>query len=71
MLKAYDAIAHISPSRLAPDVRGTVKFLKADEGTWVEAEIFGLPDFSEGSASSPQKNGQVIPARFNRDKPSG
>ena len=54
MLKAYDAIAHISPSQLAPDIHGTVKFLKADEGTWVEAEIFGLPDFSEGTASSPQ-----------------
>ena len=54
MLIAYDAIAHISPSQLAPEVSGTVKFLKADEGTWVEAEIFGLPDFSEGSATSPQ-----------------
>ena len=54
MLKAYDAIAHISPSRLAPEVHGTVKFLKTDEGTWVEAEIFGLPDFAEATASSPQ-----------------
>ncbi len=54
MLKAYDAIAHIKGSDLAPDVHGTVKFLGIADGSWVEAEIFGLPDFREATADLPQ-----------------
>ncbi len=54
MLKAYDAIANLSGSSLAPDVRGTVKFFKDPDGTWVEAEVFGLPDFAEGTSTTPQ-----------------
>ena len=52
MLKAYDAIAYLTGSSLAPDVHGTVKFLKIADGTWVEAEVFGLPDFAEATESS-------------------
>ena len=54
MLKAYDAIAHLTGSSLAPDVRGTVKFLKINDGTWVEVEVFGLPDFAEATENSSQ-----------------
>lgn len=54
MLKAYDAIAHIQGGNLAPDLHGTVKFLGIADGSWVEAEIFGLPDFSEATDASPQ-----------------
>lgn len=54
MLKVFDAIARLSGSELAPKVHGTVKFLKISDGTWVEAEVFGLPDFSEATESRPQ-----------------
>jgi len=54
MLNYYDAIAEISPSTLAPDLSGTVKFLETEDGTWVEAEIFGLPEFSSGENGAPQ-----------------
>lgn len=54
MLKVYDAIAHISGSDLAPDVHGSVKFLGVPEGSWVEAEIFGLPDFAAKTPQTPQ-----------------
>lgn len=54
MLTVYDAIANIHGSDLAPDVRGTVKFLGIADGCWVEAEIFGLPDFSEAMGNTPQ-----------------
>lgn len=52
MLDYYDAIAYIAPSDLAPDLNGKVKFLGADNGTWVEAEIFGLPETSENNMTS-------------------
>lgn len=54
MLKVYDAIARIKGSSLAPELHGTVKFLKVSDGSWVEAEIFGLPDFSEAMGNAPQ-----------------
>ncbi len=54
MLEVFDAIAHMEGSDLAPDVHGTVKFLGIADGCWVEAEIFGLPDFAEGMENSPQ-----------------
>ena len=54
MLRYYDAIAHIHGSDLAPDVHGTVRFLGIEEGCWVEAEIFGLPEFSEKTADRSQ-----------------
>jgi Cu-Zn family superoxide dismutase len=54
MLNVYDAIAHLKGSSFAPDVYGTVKFLKIADGTWVEAEVFGLPDFAEGTDGKPQ-----------------
>ncbi len=54
MLEVYDAIAVIQGSELAPDVQGTVKFLGIADGSWVEAEIFGLPEFSEAMGNSPQ-----------------
>lgn len=54
MLEVYDAIANISGSDLAPEVRGTVKFLGIADGSWVEAEIFGLPDFSQSMNGYPQ-----------------
>lgn len=54
MLRVYDAIANIHGSDLAPEVHGTVKFLGIADGCWVEAEIFGLPEFSEAFENSPQ-----------------
>jgi len=54
MLEVYDAIAHLVGSSLAPDVTGTVKFLGIDEGSWVEVEVFGLPEFSEATQNTPQ-----------------
>ncbi len=54
MLEVYDAIAQIHGSDLAPDVYGTVKFLGIADGSWVEAEIFGLPDFKEAMTNTPQ-----------------
>ena len=54
MLKVYDAIAYVRGSSLAPEIHGTVKFLKVRDGSWVEAEIFGLPTFSEEMSNSPQ-----------------
>jgi Cu-Zn family superoxide dismutase len=60
MLKVFDAIARLSGSELAPDVYGTVKFLKITDGTWVEAEVFGLPDF----APATEKASQIGPFAF-------
>lgn len=54
MLNIYDAIANITGSREYPEIHGTVRFLKIADGSWVEAEIFGLPEFSEASETSPQ-----------------
>ncbi len=54
MLEAYHAIARLSGSSLYPGLSGTVKFLKDTDGSWVEAEFFGLPDFTEATDKSPQ-----------------
>ena len=54
MLEVFDAIAHMRGSNLAPEVHGTVKFWGVDEGSWVEVEIFGLPDFQEATQNTPQ-----------------
>lgn len=54
MLEVFDAIAHIQGSDLAPEIHGTVKFLGIEDGCWVEAEIFGLPEFSEATETSAQ-----------------
>lgn len=54
MLEQYDAIANVRGSDLAPQLHGTVKFMGIPEGCWVEAEIFGLPDYSpaDGTVSA-------------------
>lgn len=54
MLKVFDAAAQITGSREYPDIHGNLKLLEVADGTWVEAEIFGLPDFSEATGKSPQ-----------------
>ena len=54
MLKVYDAIANITGSNLAPEIHGTVKFLGIVDGCWVEAEIFGLPDYHQSDGNLPQ-----------------
>ena len=54
MLEVFDAIAHMRGSNLAPEVYGTVKFWGVDEGSWVEVEMFGLPDFQEETQNAPQ-----------------
>ncbi len=54
MLEVYDAIAYIVGSDLAPEIHGTVKFLGVPDGSWVEAEIFGLPDYKEATSETPQ-----------------
>ncbi len=54
MFDVYDAIAYIRGSVKYPDITGTVKFLKSTDGSWVETEIFGLPDFKEAMRPSPQ-----------------
>ena len=50
----YDAIAYISGSSIAPRLRGTVKFKSQDGGTWVYADISGLPPFSPAENDKPQ-----------------
>ncbi len=60
MLELYDAVARLKGSSLYPELTGTVKFLKDPDGSWVEAEIFGLPDFAE----STEKTAQVGPFAF-------
>jgi len=50
----YDAIAYIGGSSLAPRLRGTVKFKSQDGGTWVYADISGLPAYSPAASGSPQ-----------------
>lgn len=42
------AIAHISGSASAPELRGTVRFLPRPGGTLVLAQIEGLPEFQSG-----------------------
>ncbi len=54
MLEYYHAIARLKGSNLYPNLTGTVKFLKVTDGSWVETEIFGLPDFAEADGKNPQ-----------------
>lgn len=54
MLEIFDAIAYIEGARDYPKINGTVKFLKSPDGTWIEAEIFGLPDFDQGELTGEQ-----------------
>ncbi len=54
MLANYDAIAYIHGSSDYPDIMGTVGFKKAGGGTWVDADIKGLPRFREATEDSPQ-----------------
>lgn len=54
MIEFYDAIAHISGSSYYPNLHGTVKFLRDADGSWVETEVFGLPDFKEATEESAQ-----------------
>ena len=45
MLQYYDAIAQIAGCQRFSEIYGTVKFLKISDGSWVEAELFNLPEF--------------------------
>ncbi len=54
MLEFYHAIANLRGSSTYPGVTGTVKFLKDIDGSWVEAEVFGLPDFAEAGEGTAQ-----------------
>lgn len=49
-----EAIAYMFGGPLAPQLSGTVKFIPVDEGTLVQADIKGLPDFKPGTDNSPQ-----------------
>ncbi len=60
MLEHYHAIAHLKGSSLYPQLSGTVKFLKDPDGSWVEAELFGLPDFADAT----EKTAQIGPFAF-------
>ncbi len=54
MLANYDAIAYINGGRDYPGIMGTVGFKKAGEGTWVDADIKGLPEFMQETEDAPQ-----------------
>ena len=60
MLEYYDAIARVEGSAQYPEIYGTVKFLENDFGSWVQAELFGLPDYVPES----EKSGSVGPFAF-------
>lgn len=49
-----EAIAYVFGGPLAPGISGTVKFIPADGGTLVQADIRGLPDFKPGTESEAQ-----------------
>ncbi|WP_054874398.1 superoxide dismutase family protein [Oxobacter pfennigii] len=51
MEKTNIAKADIKGGPLAPDIRGVVYFLDAMDGTYVFAEVYGLPDYQPGSDS--------------------
>ena len=50
----YDAIAYVGGSSIAPRLKGTVKFKCQNGGTWVYADISGLPPYSPATADKPQ-----------------
>lgn len=53
MLK-NEAVAYIFGGPLAPSISGKVKFIDASEGTLVQADIKGLPEYKQGVADVPQ-----------------
>lgn len=54
MLANYDAIAYINGGSDYPRIMGTVGFKAANGGTWVDADIKGLPGFRAETEESPQ-----------------
>ena len=54
MLANYDAVAYIKGNRDFPEIMGTVGFKGTSEGTWVDADIKGLPTFKEATEDEPQ-----------------
>lgn len=54
MLAEYDAIAYIKGGEEYPGIYGTVKFRSVPNGTWVDADINGLPAYRRGDENNPQ-----------------
>lgn len=54
MLSVYDAVAFVEGSAQYPQIKGTVKFLAADNGSWVEADFSGLPPYRSADADHSQ-----------------
>ncbi len=54
MLANYDAIAYINGNENYSKIIGTVGFKKAGNGTWVDVDIKGLPEFAEETEETPQ-----------------
>lgn len=54
MLAEYDAIAYIKGGDEYPGLYGTVKFRGVSNGTWVDADIKGLPAYQRGDETTPQ-----------------
>lgn len=53
MLAEYDAIAYIKGGEEYPGLYGTVKFRGVSNGTWVDADIKGLPAFQREENAPP------------------
>lgn len=54
MLNVFDAVAYVEGGKAYPDIKGTVKFLSAGDGSWVEADFSGLPPYRSADAAHPQ-----------------
>lgn len=54
MLTDYDAVAYIKGGEEYPNITGTVGFKGVKGGTWVDADISGLPEFRAATDDSVQ-----------------
>ena len=54
MLDNYDAVAQIKGSDAYPQVGGTVGFKGVKNGTWVDVNVYGLPEYRAAAGDMPQ-----------------
>lgn len=54
MLHDYDAAAHLKGSAAYPDISGIVGFKAVRNGTWVDVQVTGLPEYRPGNGEQSQ-----------------
>lgn len=54
MLHDYDALAQVMGSAVYPEISGTVGFKSVSNGTWVDVQVAGLPEYQPGDEVNPQ-----------------